>query len=83
VGKWFRSRAWANRPEEEAAPALQEDVAHYPDRNSIAQLYIDRGYIGSSLVTSVLKDGGEVVCKPWVSRNGTRWAKSDCCAAGA
>lgn len=67
----------ANRPEEEAAPALLEDVAHYPDRNRIAELHIDRGYIGSSLVTSVLKHGGEVLCKPWVSRNGSRWTKND------
>jgi len=55
----------ANRPEEEAAPALLDDVAHYPDRNRIAELHIDRGYIGSSLVTSVLKHGGEVLCNIW------------------
>jgi len=67
----------ANRPEAEAAPALQHDIACYPARNTIAELYIDRGYIGSALVPSVLKRRGEVFCKPWVARNGKRLAKRD------
>jgi hypothetical protein len=67
----------ANRPEAEAAPALQRDIDCYPARNAVAELYIDRGYIGSALVPSVLARGGEVLCKPWVARNGKRFAKGD------
>src|SRR5215216_288103 len=36
----------ANRPEEEAAPVLRDDIARLPDRNDIAELHVDRGYIG-------------------------------------
>jgi hypothetical protein len=67
----------ANRPEAEAAPALQHDISVYPARKNIGELYIDRGYIGSALVPSVLERGGEVLCKPWVARNGKRFAKGD------
>jgi len=38
---------------------------------------IDRGYINSPLASEVFARGGEVLCKPWVSRNGTRFRKSD------
>ena len=66
----------ANRPEAEAVPALQADIALACDR-AIAQLSIDRGYINSPLATEVFACGGEVLCKPWVSRNGTLFRKSD------
>jgi len=65
----------ANRPEAEAAPGLQADIAHGSDR-VIEQLSIDRGYINSTLATEVFACGGEVLCKPWVSRNGTLFRKS-------
>lgn len=67
----------ANRPEEEAAPVLRDDVARLPLRNEIASLHIDRGYIGSTLVHDVLGRRGEVVCKPWSARNGKLFKKSD------
>jgi hypothetical protein len=67
----------ANRPEEEAAPALREDIAHLPSRNVIGELHIDRGYIGSTLVHDVLEARREVLCKPWVARNGNLFTKSD------
>lgn len=67
----------ANRPEEEAAPSLRDDIARLPERNQIAELYIDRGYVGSSLVQDVLTNRGDVVCKPWIARNGELFAKSD------
>ncbi len=66
----------ANRPEEEAAPVLRDDIAHLPSRNVIAELHIDRGYIGSTLVQDVLDARREVLCKPWVARNGKLFAKS-------
>jgi hypothetical protein len=67
----------ANRPDGEAAPELQQDIAHYPTRNTIAELYIDRGYISSALVPIVLKRGGDVLCKPWFQPNGKLFAKRD------
>src|SRR5882757_2934354 len=67
----------ANRPEIEAVPRLQEDIARSSDRNTIAQLSIDRGYINSPLASEVFARGGEVLCKPWVSRNERGFRKSD------
>ncbi|WP_408891322.1 IS1182 family transposase [Myxococcus faecalis] len=53
----------ANRPEEEATGALQEDMAHqelFPD-----VLLIDRAYLNSPMTEDVLASGGDVVCRPW------------------
>ncbi|MCY0997910.1 IS1182 family transposase [Myxococcus sp. MISCRS1] len=53
----------ANRPEEEATGALQEDMAHqelFPD-----VLLIDRAYLNSPMSEDVLASGGDVVCRPW------------------
>jgi hypothetical protein len=67
----------ANRPEQEAAPHLSEDLARYPDRATIGELSIDRGYVGSSLVDDVLAAHGEVICKPWSANTGTLFDKRD------
>jgi hypothetical protein len=63
----------ANRPEQDAVPALQADLARqdlWPD-----ELFIDRGYVGSDLVGEVLARRGAVVCRPWVSHNGDLFPK--------
>jgi len=65
----------ANRPEEEAIPTLEKDLAHAGV--AIGSLYIDRGYIRSPLVERVLADGGQVLCRPYVARNGNLFAKSE------
>lgn len=57
----------ANRPEEEAAPALELDIKR--QGLGIKVLLIDRGYINASTVGVVLARGGEVLCKPWVAQN--------------
>ena len=67
----------ANRPEEEAAPVLRDDIARHQHRNRIGELHVDRGYIGSTLVRDVLAARNEVICKPWVARNGKLFAKSE------
>jgi len=68
----------ANRPEEEAAPLLRDDIEQLPGpRRPLRALYIDRGYINSTLVQDVLTRRGEIVCKPWVARNGKLFAKND------
>lgn len=56
----------ANRPEAEATPDLQADIAN--QKLTIGELHIDRGYIKSPLVNDVLGMGSEVICKPWVPR---------------
>jgi hypothetical protein len=65
----------ANRPEDEAAPALQQDISMLC--HEIAEPNIDRGYIASPLVDEILGAGGQVICKPGVARNGKSFAKGD------
>lgn len=65
----------ANRPEAEAAPMLKNDIDRMKRR--IAEAHLDRGYIASPIVDDVLADGGEVICKPWVPRNGKLFTKAD------
>ena len=59
----------ANRPEEEAAPALSDDMA----KMGLAphELQIDRAYLNSALVEQVVARGGIVICRPWKGNNGT------------
>jgi Transposase DDE domain len=64
----------ANRPEQEAAPALHQDMQR--QGLQLEQLHIDRGYITSPVVEKVLEQGGEVLCKPWAARNGELFSKS-------
>jgi len=56
----------ANRPEDQAAPDLAEDIAR--QGLEIDQLFIDRGYVKAPLVDEIIGRGGEIVRKPWVPR---------------
>jgi hypothetical protein len=56
----------ANRPEEEAARPLQQDIAH--QGFTIAELHIDRAYVTSPVVEEVYQSGGKVIAKPWAQR---------------
>jgi hypothetical protein len=58
----------ANRPEDEATSQLEEDLKVQGIR--IGELFVDRGYINSALVDRVIRDGRDVICKPWKLRNG-------------
>jgi DDE family transposase/transposase-like protein DUF772 len=64
----------ANRPEDEAMPALTKDLER--QALTVDQLVIDRGYINSTLVDDVLTRRGKIVCKPWKSHNGRLFPKS-------
>ena len=64
----------ANRPEDEAAPELQADIER--QKLAIDELYIDRAYVNSEVVDDVLARRGDVICKPWVSRNKKLFPKS-------
>ena len=64
----------ANRPEEEAMPALQQDLERQGAH--IEELHIDRGYISSPVVNDVLDKGGEVLCKPWAPKKAEVFPKT-------
>ena len=66
----------ANRPEEEAAEPIEQDLKHlFGGKLPIGSLYIDRGYINASLVAHVLEQRGEIICRPWHARNGELFSK--------
>lgn len=57
----------ANRPEAEATPDLQTDLESQGAK--VRRLYVDRGYINSTLVDEAQATRGAIVCKPWRVRN--------------
>jgi len=67
----------ANRPEAEAAPELVADIGRALPARRVGSLHIDRGYIASELVTDLLARSCDVLCKPWVPRNGKLFTKAD------
>lgn len=65
----------ANRPEGEALSTLKEDIERF--ERAIGEAHFDRGYIGSPAVSRILEEGGDILCKPWASRNGELFTKAD------
>jgi len=65
----------ANEPEQEAMPKLQADMAQQDLR--IAELHIDRAYMGSPVVSEYAAAGTAILCKPWKARNGELFSKED------
>jgi hypothetical protein len=53
----------ANRPEEEATSALQEDLSRL--ELFVDAILIDRAYLNSTLTEDVSRRGGLIICKPW------------------
>jgi hypothetical protein len=43
----------------------------------IIQAHFDRGYMGSSAVQEIEREGGEITCKPWRTSNGGLFSKED------
>lgn len=66
----------ANRPEAEAATALQADIERQ-GLGPLDELYIDRAYLSSPVVPAVLKAGGAVLCRPWGLAPGAVFSKQD------
>ena len=56
----------ANRPEEEGAAPMAEDIKR--QRLRLVELHIDRAYVNSPVVDDVLAGGGIVFAKPWGQR---------------
>jgi hypothetical protein len=55
-------------------PELKADIERA--ERVIAEAHMDRGYIGSPVVAQILAAGGDVICKPWVPRNGDLFTKT-------
>lgn len=58
----------ANRPEEEATPALRADLV--AQGREADEVHLDRAYLASVLAEEAEARGGEVVSKPWPGTNG-------------
>jgi hypothetical protein len=56
----------ANRPEEEAAAPIRDDIEAQGFR--LVELNIDRAYVNSPVVYEILEAGGDVRAKPWGQR---------------
>jgi hypothetical protein len=56
----------ANRPEEEGAAPIGEDIEQ--QGFTISEVHVDRAYVNSPLVTTVQNEGGTVFAKPWALR---------------
>jgi Transposase DDE domain/Transposase domain (DUF772) len=56
----------ANRPEEEGALPIAEDIER--QRLRLEELHIDRAYVNSPVVDDVFASGGTVFAKPWGQR---------------
>jgi hypothetical protein len=70
----------ANRPEEEGATPIADDIGHQGLR--LAELHIDRAYVNSPVVDAVLNDGGAVFAKPWGLRTRSNlFSKLDGCGS--
>src|SRR5579872_5971135 len=65
----------ANRPEAEATPAIEADLAE--QGRVVEELFIDQGYAHSTLAQHTLECGGQVHCRPRVSSNGESYRKQD------
>lgn len=56
----------ANRPEEEGAAPIGEDIEH--QGFTVAEAHVDRAYVNSPLVLATRAAGGTVFAKPWAQR---------------
>lgn len=62
----------ANVPEADATPRLLHDLERHGD---VTGVDFDRGFLASKLVEDLQARGVEIRCKPWRSRNGSRFPK--------
>jgi hypothetical protein len=56
----------ANRPEEEGAEPIGQDIAR--QGFTLQEAHIDRAYVNSPLVADMVKHRGQVIAKPWAIR---------------
>ena len=65
----------ANRPEAEAVPSLEKDLA--AQGLKVDELQVDQAYVNSSLAQTTRASGGLVLCRPRVTNNGELFRKQD------
>jgi hypothetical protein len=65
----------ANRPEAEATPALEADLAR--QGLCVDELHIDQAYAHSELAATTLASGRRVLCRPRSTHNGDLFRKED------
>lgn len=63
----------ANEPEHHALALVEPDVVQH---GPLAELQIDRGYLGSPRIPALHAQGVSIRAKAWTSRNGDRFPKS-------
>jgi hypothetical protein len=56
----------ANRPEEEGAEPIAQDIAR--QGFTLAEAHVDRAYVNSPVIADVVKHRGHVFAKPWALR---------------
>ena len=56
----------ANRPEEEGAAPIAEDIER--QGFTIEEAHVDRAYVNSPVITATLERGGAIFAKPWAQR---------------
>jgi hypothetical protein len=56
----------ANRPEEQAAQPISDDIEH--QGFTLHEAHIDRAYVNSPVMAEVVMRGGTVLAKPWAQR---------------
>lgn len=67
----------ANRPEAEALGPIAADIGRYPERATVAELHIDRGYLAAEQTHQLAANDTEIVCKPWTPASGPMFSKGD------
>ncbi len=56
----------ANRPEEEGARPIADDIAR--QGFTLHEAHVDRAYVNSPVMSEIVKRGGDVFAKPWALR---------------
>lgn len=65
----------ANQPEHLALPRMKADLG--AQGLTIEEAHFDRAYMASPAVQDIEAEGGEIICKPWKTRNGELFSKED------
>ncbi len=65
----------ANEPERQALQPINDEIE--ARGQAVQELSIDRAYLSSPVVAAITARGGEILCKPWLPKNGELFAKHD------
>ena len=65
----------ANRPEDEAVPEMEAEVAQ--QGREVQEMQVDQAYVRSTMALSTLARGGQVICRPRRTNKGNLFSKGD------